>query len=1146
MAIIVGTIFDDTRYGSRYTDWGRLFSGDDIVYARGGNDYIDGGNGNDTLYGDAGNDKLIGDSGNDWLHGGSDNDWLYGGSNNDKLYGDSGNDILNGGSGTDLASFANAGGAVILDLGSRITINWWSNTNIHGHWFRFNDNYVIAYVGANEVDYVANVEDIEGSGYNDRITGDAVNNRIYGNGGNDILAGAGGNDIIYGNNGNDTIEGGTGGDYLAGGPGSDTLSYADSDEEVTVNLGSGEVSGGHATGDRVYDFENILGSWHDDTLVGDSAANTIYGGSGNDILEGGAGDDILYGAVGNDTYRFSQGDGHDTISYDYYGNERLVFNDVISLSDLSISRNDNNDVVIIAGSDRVTIEAGSYGHGRYSLYGNGGVLLVKLYIGGNSNDTLYGTAEDDTLYGGVSDDELYGGEGNDRLYGLGGDDTLEGGAGADVLDGGSGSDTLSYAGSDARVTVNLGSGEISGGHAADDTAINFENLLGSSHGDTLVGDSAANIIDGGRGNDTLEGGAGDDTLYGGAGDDILEGGAGDDQYRFFAGDSNSGIGDTIQSDSDGGGLYFGDINALSAFSFSNENENFLVTANGDNVAVAPDTQNSSIHRQGIYRLYYGADDTLAGKLYIGTANNDNESNQMTGSDEQDFLVGLEGVDTIEGGAGNDVLMGGADVDTLKGGVGEDIYIFYSGDGADIIESDSRGDTESERLLFASVTDSQNFAISRDKTGDVTIDIALDSVTIDNTNAYANGRYKIYYQGSEDDAYGTLLGSLYVGVENTRNTPQGVRLTGSDEKNVVVGTLKNDLLFGKKGDDILAGGAGNDYYRFREGDGHDTIRNDINGDERLYFDDASGPDDFDINNEDGNIVIRIKNSDDSVTIDAASYRQGHYKIYYDTSVPSDSAASGSSGVGNGDTEDWTSSESWTDLGTLYAGTHDSDTFSGTSENDFIYGLSDNDTLQGGAGEDTIDGGSGDDVLNGGAGDDRLYGDADNDTLQGGAGEDTLEGGSGDDVLNGGAGDDRLYGGTGDDTLHGGAGEDTLYGGAGDDVYRFYAGDGTDVIIDDDTTGNNKVIFHSPNGYPYYSDWDFYYKRGTYDDTNTNNPFTSNREGNDLRIMVESWELGSVQNIVYIVDYYGEDVFTIYNSVFGSTANGTFAYGPSELG
>ena len=68
-----------------------------------------------------------------------------------------------------------------------------------------------------------------------------------------------------------------------------------------------------------------------------------------------------------------------------------------------------------------------------------------------------------------------------------GADTVEGGAGADEMDGDNGNerrtqvrsmqiyaDVLSYAGSDAGVTVNLATASASGGHATGDTIVTYE------------------------------------------------------------------------------------------------------------------------------------------------------------------------------------------------------------------------------------------------------------------------------------------------------------------------------------------------------------------------------------------------------------------------------------------------------------------------------------------------------------------------------------------------------------------------------------------------------------------------------------------------------------------------------------------------
>lgn len=90
------------------------------------------------------------------------------------------------------------------------------------------------------------------------------------------------------------------GDSLNGGVGNDMQSYASSAASVTVNLGTGSVSGGDATGDTFTSFRDLRGSGQADTLTGDGNNNRIEGGDGNDELDGQRRHDDLYGGVSND------------------------------------------------------------------------------------------------------------------------------------------------------------------------------------------------------------------------------------------------------------------------------------------------------------------------------------------------------------------------------------------------------------------------------------------------------------------------------------------------------------------------------------------------------------------------------------------------------------------------------------------------------------------------------------------------------------------------------------------------------------------------------------------------------------------------------------------------------------------------------
>lgn len=77
------------------------------------------------------------------------------------------------------------------------------------------------------------------------------------------------------------------------------------------------------------------------------------------------------------------------------------------------------------------------------------------------------------------------------------------------------------------VTVALGAGTSSSG----DTLAGFEDVLGSTEGDTLIGDAGSNRLYGSTGDDVLIGLAGNDILTGGRGADAADGGNGTDRCR---------------------------------------------------------------------------------------------------------------------------------------------------------------------------------------------------------------------------------------------------------------------------------------------------------------------------------------------------------------------------------------------------------------------------------------------------------------------------------------------------------------------------------------------------------------------------------------------------------------------------------------
>jgi Ca2+-binding RTX toxin-like protein len=375
------------------------------------------GAGNDSLTGSIANNEFSSQGGNDTILGLAGNDTINAGKGDDLLIGGAGADVLRGDDGTDAASY----------LGSTVGVS-----------VVFNGILYIATGGDAQGDTLSGVENLIGSALADTLTGDADNN---------------------------VIEGGAGADSLTGGGGVNTLSYAGSNAGVNVNLLANTRTGGHATGDIVSGFANVLGSAFNDTLVGDAGANRLTGGLGDDTLDGGAGADVLDGGASTTG---------DTVTY-------------------------------AASGAGVTVDL---------------ALTTQAGVGDATGDQLIGI---ENLIGSAQGDTLAGDVGNNRIDGGAGGDQIEGGAGNDTLIGGTSGtdrDNLFYGNATAGVTVSLAltTAQNTGG-AGTDVISGFEDLNGSQFDDRLTGDTLANLIFASGGNDTINGGLGSDALFGNAGAD---------------------------------------------------------------------------------------------------------------------------------------------------------------------------------------------------------------------------------------------------------------------------------------------------------------------------------------------------------------------------------------------------------------------------------------------------------------------------------------------------------------------------------------------------------------------------------------------------------------------------------------------------
>ncbi len=226
------------------------------------------------------------------------------------------------------------------------------------------------------------------------------------------------------------------------GQGDDTLDFSLISTSVTVWLNSNATYAAFTNQTLQINsstaFENLIGGFGGDTLIGNSAANTIVGNDGSDSLFGLAGDDTLSGGNGNDS--LFDGDGSDLLS----GGSN---DDIYQLSSATVMQTDTVDeisgsnsgidtlnfagiVVPVTINLNVTSSVSQQVHINRNLF----VGSVEFVVGGSSHDIIIGSSSANYIDGRGGRDILVGGGINtDQLVGGNDDDILIPGSSTDEL-----------------------------------------------------------------------------------------------------------------------------------------------------------------------------------------------------------------------------------------------------------------------------------------------------------------------------------------------------------------------------------------------------------------------------------------------------------------------------------------------------------------------------------------------------------------------------------------------------------------------------------------------------------------------------------------------------------------------------------------
>jgi len=695
-------------------------------------------------------------------------------------------------------------------------------------------------------DIQARILDQEGTAGADTINGFVTGDVLQGRGGDDLLRGGEGDDTyLYApGDGDDTIH-----DYdnlradadtlaLTGTvPGDVTLARDAGDPDdllvgmpdgATVRL-DGQFHGPSTRIEQIAFDDGTAWSWQDiQARIIDEAAtagdDTIDGFVTADILFGRGGNDLLRGGEGGDTYLYAAGDGHDRIlDLDNLrpGTDVLSFAAGIALADLAFARDpsDPDDLLI-------------------TLTGGGSVTIDEMFAGASTRIERFDFADGTSLgFDQVEDMMSQGTDGDDVIDGFLTDDILVGRAGDDLLRGGRGGDTYVYGPGDgddsiydhddfriATDTLFLTGGLVPADVTVARSAADADDLVIGINGggsvtvdEMFAGDRTllerVEFSDGTEwtwqevqtrilaaaataGDDTVVGFQSDDVLEGLGGNDLLRGGRGGDTYVYRPGDGADTIYDhddfRIATDT----LFLTGGLAPAGVTLARDpaDADDLLIGLPDGGSIRVDEMFAS-DRTRLERIDFDDGTTWSWQDVhamildqAGTAGDD----AIAGFRTADTIDGRGGNDTIHAGDGDDTVLGGDGADTLHGGFGNDGI--EGGDGADTIYGHHGNNT------------------IHGGAGDDWVDGSWGFDTL----IGGDGDDYLFGNGNDDTIHGGA------GADELRGGLGNDVITGGDGDDWIVGWSENDDLHGGAGSDILEGGTGADVFRFRAGDGSDTL------------------------------------------------------------------------------------------------------------------------------------------------------------------------------------------------------------------------------------------------------------------------------------------------------------------------------------
>jgi len=1115
------------------------FQGNAFVQA---SDASQGGDGNDFVMTQAS------DSSSRSLSGGAGNDVLHGSANDEVLNGGTGADVMVGGAGNDQYYVDNLGDKVVeqADAGMdtiHASITWALADNI--------ENLTLESAGTVAVD---------GSG-------NTGNNIITGSLGVNQLSGGQGNDVLNGLAGNDTLNGGSGDDFFVGGEGNDLLIDTDGGGD-TYEFGSSSGA------DQIVDSGSVQST---DTIIFDAginAADVVVTRYADTVAGYGRGQQTAFQVKGGGTMVKVFAPTANTTNGDW-GIEAVHFADGTVWDKAAIAAHvfqpPSN---LIKGTD-ASEQLVSTGTGDTLRGGSGSDTLVAGYgtlldLAGNSStdvDTL-------VLAEGVRPQDI-----RITMPDMGYDNPLYHQF-TPPFNGGMFATT-------SLMIIDTGNvqGRIQVVEPLSGPAFGNLDLLFADGTRWSAADLASHAYAGTDGADSLyaynnqsevftfRAGSGSDAIYNfDAAHDLLDIDTSDVSFAVSTQTSDAG------TDHYGTRHY----NVVQSIAVTRADSGETLTL--FNLPMSGETP--------FVRLSNGlaltGDELAAYKSGVGS----NGDDRVQGADQPDVLAGYGGNDTLSGGAGNDTLIGGAGNDVLQGGLGNDllkggsgqnVFVFNKGDGNDTVSA--HWDEAQVLRLGAGITaDDITISLSggyppyyrvafKSSPGDVIFSDGLYSSVefADGTRWNSGDVLNALYRGSSADD--SITGREHIGdkISGQAGNDSLYGLSGND---TLLGGDGNDYLEGGTGADVLTGGAGRDVIdvgvdsdvdvvNFARNDGIDFVTN-VKGDVVRLAADIKPADVMVSWGGAGKVALAIKGVASSMVVMGDGVTAPDFSVQFsDGTVWSaaylatqkqhlffDGTSSSFTPSKNGDF--YLDGALNSSLGQVVVGGAGSD---GMIGDDYA------DTLNGGKGADWMAGGAGDDTYVVDNVGDKLLENKDEgiDTVQSsitwalgdnfenlnlssagsaavqGTGNklnNVITGSLGANNLSGGDGDDYLDALGGSDTLTGGLGNDTLVGGKGSDTYQFTRGDGSDTIVEQDSTWLNSDVLKFTGV--------------------TSRQLWLEHKGNDLlisvigtsdKIDIQNWYAGSANHVERIV---GSDGKTLTDARVDALVSAMSAFAPPAAG